>query len=745
LHVRDLTIDYWQGQRWVNVVNRVTFEVRPGETFGLVGESGCGKSTTAYSLIGYQRPGSRRRGGGVVFDGQDVFALPAGALQRLRGGQISLVPQNPTTALSPGMPVGEQLIETLAAHGVGAGRGERLARTHDLLAQVRLPDPERAARKYPHQLSGGQQQRVVIAMALICRPKVVVLDEPTTGLDVTTQAQILDLLVALSRELNTALVYVTHNMGVVVSVCDRVGVMYAGELVEQALTADIFRNPRHPYTRGLIASVPRLDAPMQGRSVLLSGILDREALPPGCRFAPRCEFAEDACRAQPQALIAVGEGHGASHAVACRRWQEVPRLIEARGAAAPLSPHVQAQQAEASTAQSPTALLDVDDLVCAYRGEGSAIFGGKAKIVVRGVSFDIAPGETFALVGESGSGKSTIARAVEGLIAPAGGTIRYAGEDIGRPVQRREQRLRREIQLILQNPDASLNPRQRLAQIVGRPLELFMGLRGAALRGRVERLLEDVRLNRTYADRFPDQLSGGERQRVAIARALGVDPALVLCDEILSALDVSVQADVLDLLRDLQAKRGMSYLFISHDLAVVRSLAHRVGVLYRGEMVEVGRVEEVYTPPFHPYTQMLLASAPDIPDPDADPEATGVTEVTEITEITEANRANVNARAALTPDQPGQPPGAVRPPRSGAALDSAPTQSACPFAHRCPWKVGAICDEAPPPWQATSQTHALRCHIPLAELQTRQSSHPRQDASRGSAAARISANVPHQA
>jgi peptide/nickel transport system ATP-binding protein len=657
VEVDSLTVDFWNRDRWINVVNHVSFHVHPGEAVGLVGESGCGKTTTAYTLLGYRRPNSRISQGQVRFAGQDLLKVPASVLQHLRGKRISLVPQNPTMTLSPGMRVGQQITEVLAAHKIGSSLAEREKRTLDLLADVRLPDPVRTAQKYSHQLSGGQQQRVVIAMALACNPELVVLDEPTTGLDVTTQAQILDLLMRLRTEHHMALVYVTHDLGVVSSICDRVGVMYAGELVEDAPTRDLFRAPRHPYTRGLIASVSSVRKPRRGRSIL-RGLLLRDELPLGCRFAPRCDFAQPRCFSEKQQLEVVA----ADHQVACWRWREI---------SAP------AQSVTAGSAVSlpqQTGLLTVEKLDYAYE-----FVRGQAKPVIRGVSFDIAPQETFALVGESGSGKSTIARAVAGLIRPSAGRIAFEGRDIGRLVEARTSDQRRAIQLVLQNPDASLNPRQRVLQIIGRPLEMFFGLKGAQLRGRVERLLDDARLDRSYTHRYPDELSGGERQRVAIARALAANPRLMLCDEVLSALDVSVQASIIELLRALQAEHHIAYLFISHDLAVVRSLSHRVGVLYRGEMCEVGRVEEVYSPPYHPYTHTLLSAVPEI-----------------------------EGESRLSP--------AVR-------TDPQPTTqrpTACPFADRCPWKVGSICDDVPPPWQATSDTHALRCHIPLEELRQRE-------------------------
>jgi peptide/nickel transport system ATP-binding protein len=656
VEVDGLTIDFWNRDRWINVVNNVSFQVHPGEALGLVGESGCGKTTTAYTLLGYHRPNSRVSWGKVLFGGQNLLELPASALQRLRGKRISLVPQNPTMTLSPGMRIGQQIAEVLAAHNIGAPT-EREQRTLDLMADVRLPNPTLTAQKYPHQLSGGQQQRVVIAMALACNPELVVLDEPTTGLDVTTQAQILELLMGLRAEHGMALVYVTHDLGVVSSICDRVGVMYAGELVEDAPMQDLFRSPRHPYTRGLIASVSSVRKPRRGRSIL-RGLLQRDELPPGCRFAPRCDFAQPRCFSDKQQLEAVANGHH----VACWRWPEISTQVQP----------VTANSVLALPQQ--TGLLAVEKLDCAYE-----FVRGQAKPVVRAVSFDLAPQETFALVGESGSGKSTIARAVAGLIRPSAGKITFEGSDIGRLVEARTRDHRRAIQLVLQNPDASLNPRQRVMQIIGRPLEMFFGLKGAELRGRVEQLLDDVRLDRTYTNRYPDELSGGERQRVAIARALAANPRLMLCDEILSALDVSVQASIIELLRALQAEHHIAYLFISHDLAVVRSLSHRVGVLYRGEMCEVGRVEEVYSPPYHPYTHTLLSAVPEI-----------------------------EVESHLSP--------AIR-------TDPQPTaqrQTACPFADRCPWKVGSICDDVPPPWQTTSDTHALRCHIPLEELRQRE-------------------------
>lgn len=665
IQVTDLTVDFWSQDHWVNVVNRVSFVVQDGEAMGLVGESGCGKTTTAYSLLGYRRPNSCIRRGQILLSGRDLLTLSAGELQRARGRRVSLVPQNPTTALSPGMRIADQIVEAMQAHRIGNSRSEREQRVISLLADMLLPDPEHIAQKYPHQLSGGQQQRVTIAMALSCDPALLVLDEPTTGLDVTTQAQILDLLVRLRAERGMAMIYVTHNLGVLSQVTDRISVMYAGELVEDAPTRELFRNPRHPYTRGLIASVPRLSAPLQGRSVLLRGLLQRDSLPLGCRFAPRCNFAEPINFEEPQILREVAPGHR----VACRRMLEIPALAAQRHEIAP------PRLVEPLSLAAP--LLKAEHLEISYEFLRPRPFARRVgKPVVRNVSFDIKASETFALVGESGSGKSTIARTVAGLHVPSAGKLTFEERDITVSVAYRTPDLRRDLQLVLQNPDASLNPRQRVREIIGRPLQFFFGYSNAQVRNRVDKLLEDIRLDRSYASRYPDELSGGERQRVAIARALAANPKLLLCDEVLSALDVSVQADILDLLRSLQSEHRIAYLFISHDLAVVRSIAHRVGVLYRGELVEMGGVTEVYAPPYHPYTHMLLSAVPEI----------GVEH-----EHSSAIRTDAT-------------------PSSGKKL------TACPFADRCPWKLGPICEEQVPPWRATSETHGLHCHIPLPEL-----------------------------
>jgi len=493
-----------------------------------------------------------------------------------------------------------------------------------------------------------------------------VLDEPTTGLDVTTQEQIVELLADLRARLGMSMLYVTHDLGLLSQIADRVGVMYAGHMVEIAPTQELFRQPRHPYTRGLIASIPRIDSDSAAPAHHLRGLLRRQDLPAGCPFAPRCDFAEPSCAVNHQRLEHVALGHE----VACQRWRALaaPSLAAAEVAGA----------VRRAMAPEPP-LLALDGVTLTYGARGGALarlLGAAPFIAVHDLSLDIGRGETVALVGESGSGKSTVARAVSGLMAPSSGSIRLAGQDLPGLVRARSGEQRRQIQYIFQNPDASLNPRARVGAILARPLEMFFDLDRRALRERVAEALQEVRLDGGYAERYPDQLSGGERQRVAVARALIARPELLLCDEILSALDVSVQANVLDLLRRLRAEHDVAMLFISHDLAVVRLLADRVGVLFHGQLMEIGRTAEIFTPPYHPYTHSLLLAVP----------------------------------------APGK---ALR--KDGARQRSRPptAKAACAFAGRCPWQPGPICETTPPPWQGTATGLRLRCHLPLDELTER--------------------------
>ncbi len=532
--LENLSVDYYGAGEWSRAVDGVSFEIAKGEALGLAGESGSGKTTVAYSLLGERRGASRIGGGRVLFRDRDIFGLTETELTALRGRSIGFVPQNPMASLTPSMKVGGQVAEMLRFHAMPTPQGLQ-ARVAQLLESVGIPNPAAAARRYPHELSGGQQQRVAIAMALACKPDLVILDEPTTGLDVTTQKRILELLAGLKRETGVSMLYVSHDLASLAQICERVAVMQQGRLVEVAATRTLFDNPRHEYTRKLIAAIPRIDMPPEGR------------------LEPLAPARDDV-------------------------------------------------------------LLKIEDLRISYARPGLLGFGKPSADAdtVKGVSFTVSRGKTFALIGESGSGKSSIARAVAGLAAPRAGSIRFGGQPLPGMARQRPLHLRQKIQIIFQNPDSSLNPRKTVRSILARPLRLFGNLDAAGRERRVLELLESVRLPAAYAERRPHQLSGGERQRVAIARALAAEPELIICDEILSALDVSVQASVLQLLETLQRERGLTYLFISHDLAVVRWFAQEIGVLSQGSFCEIGATEAILTAPASPYTIQLLDAVPRI-------------------------------------------------------------------------------------------------------------------------------------
>lgn len=555
VRVDDLSISYAAGKRRVPVVRGVSFTIEAGRTLGLVGESGSGKSTVARTLLAHLRAGSAIDGGTVRVDGADVFALSPAGRRALRGGTASVVAQNAGQALTPSMRVGEQIREALRAHGEPDGP-ERVA---ELVRLVRLPDPGAIVRRYPHQLSGGQQQRIAIAMAVAARPRVLVLDEPTTALDVVTQAAVLDLVADLGRQLGMAVLLVSHDLGVVSAMADEIAVMRDGEVVEHAATATLFADPQHEYTRALLAAVP--DGRRPGPT---SPVPDR--------------------RTSGESAVPMGRGTG-----------HVPDDATAPGT-------VGSTAARTAPPERPARpVVTADDLVIRY--------GRGLPAAVDGVSFTIAAHETLAVVGESGSGKSTLATALAGLVPAESGTFTYddgsTSGDLREPIAGRAPDLRRAVQLVFQNADTSLNPRRTVGAAIARPLRLFTG---SSSRDRVGALLTQVGLGPEFADRLPAQLSGGQRQRVGIARALAAEPSLVIADEITTALDVQVQAGILALLADLQRERGLACLFISHDLAVVRGVADRVAVMTGGRIVEIGPTERVFTGPNHPYTSTLLAA-----------------------------------------------------------------------------------------------------------------------------------------
>ncbi len=567
------------------IVEEAAFTVRPGEVLGLVGESGSGKTTVAQALLGYTKPGLAIVSGSVNVAGQDIVGTDEKRLRGMRGRLISYVPQDPATSLNPSLRIGDQVREMLKAHDQDACPDERV---QEILERVQLPGDSSFQRRFPHQLSGGQQQRLAIAVAVACEPPVIVLDEPTTGLDVVTQARILEEIARLQREISIALVYVSHDLAVVASIASRIAVMYAGRIVEDGPCEPVVTGPRHPYTLGLISSVPDHVVPRRlvGIPGVAVGVGNR---PRGCAFAPRCSQAVPACEESIPDLVRIEEGH----LVRCIRWQRTP------------VPQVDPRQ-EITRQLAAAPLLTVSELRAEYRTRSGPV------VAAEGVSLTVAPGECVALVGESGSGKTTIARCIVCLHQPTAGQITLEGKDLPGLARRRSQDERRSIQIVFQNPYDSLNPRRSVEDAVSWPARSLRGLSEREANAEVAALLERVRLPERMARRFPGELSGGERQRVAIARALAAGPSLLVCDEVTSALDVSVQAAVLDLLADLRRKLDLAVLFITHDLGVVASIADRVLVLEKGLVCEQGTVGAILTAPQSDYTKRLVAAAPSL-------------------------------------------------------------------------------------------------------------------------------------
>jgi peptide/nickel transport system ATP-binding protein len=570
----------------VDVVDEIELRIHAGEVLGLVGESGSGKTTVGMALLGHVRGGGRKGGGTVAIDGRSLDELGEGELRKLRGGTVAYIPQDPGTALNPALRIGTQLREMLDAHASGWSDEERTERLRGALEEVALPSDDDFLRRYPHQLSGGQQQRVAIAMAFANRPKVIVCDEPTTGLDVTTQARVLETVRDLCRSHRVAALYVTHDLAVVAELADRVAVMYAGRIVESGPRERIFSGARHPYTRRLLRAVPDI----AGKRTVV-GIPGRAALPgnrpSGCFFHPRCPLADEQSRAEFPPVADLGGGH----TVRCFHHEAAAQSPEPEGAGQ-LGPREPGEQL----------VLTVRDLDAHY-GASHALFR---------IDLDVHRRECLALVGESGSGKTTLARCASGLHSQYTGQVRLGDDSLPPAARKRSREARRRIQYIFQNPYASLNPRRTIGQTISRQLQLFHPGSRADTSRRVAECLERVALSAGAAKRFPDQLSGGERQRVAIARALAAEPTVLICDEVTSALDVSVQAAIIELLGELRREMGLSMLFITHDLALIRTIADRVAVMHRGRIVEQGSVDEILTTPGADYTRELLANTPSI-------------------------------------------------------------------------------------------------------------------------------------
>jgi peptide/nickel transport system ATP-binding protein len=583
VRVRDLKIELVRGG--ADIVDGIMLEVAAGEVLGLVGESGSGKTTVGMALLGYCRPGGRVTGGEVEIDGRSLAGLRGGELRRLRGGTVSYIPQDPGTALNPALRIGRQLTEILEAHAADMTGEQRIARVRESLGEVALPSDDEFLKRYPHQLSGGQQQRVAIAMAFANRPHVIVCDEPTTGLDVTTQARVLQTVRELCQQHQVAALYVSHDLAVVAELADHVAVMYAGRIVERGPRDAIFSAPRHPYTRKLLRAVPDLE----GKRAVV-GIPGRAPLPghrpTGCFFAPRCDLAIDKCHESfPEATAF----NGGDHLVCCYRAQDAPSQLPTTGETA-------------AAAEPGEVVMSVVNLNGNY---GS-------RHILHDIDLEVRRNQCVALVGESGSGKTTLARCVAGLHKQYTGDIKLGDVRLQESARRRTTEARKQIQYVFQNPYASLNPRRTVGQTIARQLQLFFPGNKSETGRRVGECLERVSLSSEAANRYPDQLSGGERQRVAIARALAAEPALLVCDEVTSALDVSVQAAIVELLRDLRAQTGLSLLFITHNLALIRTIADRVIVMTEGRIVESGPTLDVFNSPSAEYTGKLLANTPTV-------------------------------------------------------------------------------------------------------------------------------------
>jgi peptide/nickel transport system ATP-binding protein len=664
LNVEGLTVRYRTAGGDVMALADVSLAVAQHRTLAVVGESGSGKSTLALAIMGLLPQEARIAAGQVLFQGRDVLTLDRESRRKLRGAGMALVFQDPFSVLNPSLRVGAQIGEGLVAHR-GLTRAAARACAIDLLREVGIAEARAVADAYPHELSGGMRQRALIAGALAAEPHLLILDEPTTALDITIEAQILDLLEELQRQRGLAMLFISHNLGLVRRIADEIVVLYAGQVVERGPTCEVLAQPLHPYAKGLLAAVPRLGAKRQRLASIAGRLPDlREAIA-GCRFQPRCPYAVAACTAA-QLLRPVERRLLRCHRAGDLSSTSWPISVEhARGPGSSAGPR----------SRAPVVASGLVKTFMLSRGLSAITLEGwwpryqPTRIrAVDGVTLTIAAGEVVGLVGESGSGKSTLGRLILRLQDPDRGTVRIAGEDVTCQPQRALSLMRRTAQIIFQNVDSSLNPRKTVAEIVGRPLRRFAILPPGQVASRVKALLDLVRLPAHYAARYPHQMSGGEKQRVGIARALATNPAFIVCDEPVSALDVSVQAAIVNLLADLRDDLGVAYLFISHDISVVAHLADRIAVMYRGRIVEEGPASEVIRQPLHPYTQALLSAVPSL-------------------------EASAGARIRL----------ALEPPR---AVDS----KGCVFAGRCYCRVGAICDREEPPVRQVSPAHRAACH-----------------------------------
>ena len=648
----------------ISILRKINLNIKKGETVGIVGESGSGKSTLALAMMGFVKQGLFTIDGECKFENLNLLKMSNKDLEEIRGRKIAMIPQNAGQSLTPNLKIGYQIEEALKLH-TKLNTSERQKKISELLNKVRLPSPDTIALRYPHELSGGQQQRVAIAMALAGNPNLLLLDEPTTGLDVTTQAHVLEVLKDIAKDTGTSMVYVSHDLGAIAQVSDRVVVMYAGEIVLEGPVRKILKDPIHPYANGLLKSIPKLS--LKGLPSSMPGSQPQsDRLGTGCSFYERCNISSEKCKKNSPELDYVKE---IDVNVRCFNFKDLKDFNKT----------TEFKNNEFSEKNASENILKLNNLSISYAKQNfiDQLLGRIKDLnpTVKDINIEINKGETLSLVGESGSGKSTILKSIAGLLKIQDGKILFNEKDfLSDDLKTRSSNNLRAIQLIFQNPDESLNPSHTVEEILSQPLKLYFNLQGKELKKNISDLLQKVRLGDFYMQRYPRQLSGGEKQRVAVARAFAANPDIILCDEVTSALDVSVQAAVLDLLKTLKRDFNTTYIFVSHDLAVVKAISDRVAVLYQGRLCEIGLSENVYKFPSHPYTEVLLGAVLE-PDPDIKPRLIAEDIVEE------------------------------RPPEKG-----------CTFQGRCPRILGDKCKNETPPWQIGLNGHAIRCHIDINEL-----------------------------
>ncbi len=663
LQVENLQTFFFSEDRIVRAVDDISYDLRAGEVLGIVGESGSGKSVSALSLVRLiDSPPGRIVGGKVLFDGDDILQMSETEIRSIRGNDISIIFQEPLTALNPVYSIGDQLMEPLIEHR-GMAKREAESEAIRLLTQVGVPSPQDRIKAYPHQLSGGMRQRAMIAMALSCQPRLLIADEPTTALDVSIQAQILDLMRTIQAEQQSSMIFITHDLAVVNEMCDWVNVMYAGRIVERASKRTLFTSPKHPYTWGLFDCLPRIEEKQGVRLIPIHGSPPNLAnLPQGCKFQARCPYAFDHCMVEEPPLFDLPDGQS----VRCWLYEQDQPGESARV-------ETIRETNEVTSREDPPVILEVDNLQ-KYFPITRGIFQrtvGHVK-AVDGVSFQLREGETLGLVGESGCGKSTAGRTILRLIDPTGGTVSFRGTDLTSLNKQQLREMRKRMQIIFQDPFSSLNPRRTVGSIISQPLKIHGLASGSEMTDRVSDILTKVGLNPDHAGRYPHEFSGGQRQRIGIARAIAANPDFIIADEPVSALDVSIQAQIVNLMQDLQQELGLSYVFIAHDLSVVRSVSNRVAVMYLGQIVEMGANEDLYEDPLHPYTRALLSAVPSI-DPDG---------------------KSASKRIILQGDVPSP----INPP------------SGCRFHTRCPYRFDT-CSTHEPELLDVGNEHLVKCHL----------------------------------